>query len=83
MIADGALVWPTQAAELHLGNNTASVLLRDAPDGDYMVETKLDFDGTRGNQQAGLVLYEHDDRYFKLAHSVHAAEPQGGGSSCT
>ncbi|GGN71109.1 hypothetical protein GCM10010112_38180 [Actinoplanes lobatus] len=66
----GALVWPTQAAELHTGNNTASVLLRDAPAGDFTVETKLTFDGTRGNQQAGLVLYRNDDRYFKLAHSV-------------
>lgn len=69
-VADGSLVWPTQGAELHLANNTASVLLRDAPQGDFMVETKLDFDGTRGNQQAGLVLYETDDRYIKLAHSV-------------
>jgi hypothetical protein len=46
------------------------VLLRDAPAGDFVVETKLAFDGTRGNQQAGLVLYEHDDRYVKLAHSI-------------
>ncbi|WP_430647393.1 family 43 glycosylhydrolase [Agromyces sp. GXS1127] len=69
-VTDGALVWPTQAAELHTGNNSASVLLRDAPEGDFVVETKLDFDGTRGNQQAGLVLYEHDDRYVKLAHSI-------------
>ena len=46
------------------------MLLRDAPDGDYLVETKLTFDGTRGNQQAGLVLYEHDDRFLKLAHSM-------------
>jgi hypothetical protein len=69
-VAGGALVWPTQAAELHTGNNTASVLLRDAPTGDYVVETKLTFDGTVGNQQAGLVLYEHDNRYIKLAHSL-------------
>ncbi len=69
-VADGALVWPTQAAELHTGNNTASVLLREAPTSDFVVETKLAFDGTRGNQQAGLVLYEHDDRYLKLAHSI-------------
>lgn len=69
-VAGGALVWPTQAAELHTGNNTASVLLRDAPTGDYVVETNLTFDGTVGNQQAGLVLYEHDNRYIKLAHSL-------------
>ncbi|WP_400996563.1 family 43 glycosylhydrolase [Agromyces sp. GXQ0307] len=69
-VTSGSLVWPTQAAELHTGNNSASVLLRDAPEGDFVVETKLTFDGTRGNQQAGLVLYEHDDRYVKLAHSI-------------
>jgi arabinan endo-1,5-alpha-L-arabinosidase len=69
-LTGGALVWPTQAAELHTGTNTASVLVRDAPAGDFTVETKLTFDGTRGNQQAGLVLHQTDDRYFKLAHSV-------------
>ncbi|MEV5157639.1 hypothetical protein [Streptomyces sp. NPDC053728] len=34
----GALSRPTQDAELHLGDNTAPVLLRDAPAGDYTVE---------------------------------------------
>ncbi|MEV1175320.1 family 43 glycosylhydrolase [Nonomuraea sp. NPDC049784] len=69
-VSGGALSWPTQNAELHRGTNTASVLLRDAPEGDYTVEAKLDFAPTQGNQQAGLVLYENDDRYFKMAHSV-------------
>lgn len=68
--SDGSLVWPTQSAELFKGNNTASVLVRDAPTGDYVVETKLTFDGDRASQQAGLVLYEHDDRYLKLTHTV-------------
>lgn len=66
----GRLVWPTQAAELYTGSNTASVLLRDAPRSDYLVETKLSFDGTRASQQAGLVLYQNDDRYLKLVHSL-------------
>jgi len=69
-LEDGRLVWPTQSAELYTGNNTASVLLRDAPRSDYLVETELTFDGTRASQQAGLVLYQNDDRYLKLAHSV-------------
>jgi hypothetical protein len=55
---------------LYTGNNTASVLLRDAPTSDYLVETKVGFDGTRPSQQAGLVLYQNDDRYLKLVHSV-------------
>lgn len=70
VVEGGSLVWPTQGAELHLANNTAPVLLRDAPREDFMVETKLTFDGDRAAQQAGIVLYETDDRYLKLAHSV-------------
>lgn len=66
----GALSWPTQNAELADGDNTASVLLRDAPPGDYTVETKIDFAPAQSAQQAGLVLYENDDRYVKLVHSV-------------
>ncbi len=66
----GQLVWPTQAAELVGGTNTASVLLRPAPAGNFVVETKLQFDGAAGNQQAGLVLYENDNRFFKLTHTV-------------
>ncbi|WP_222844042.1 hypothetical protein [Cellulosimicrobium sp. CUA-896] len=71
-------MWPTQAAELHRDNNSASVLLRDAPQEDFLVETRLTFDGTRGNQQAGLVLYENDDRYLKLAHTVLPLNRKGG-----
>jgi beta-xylosidase len=69
-VAGGVLTWPTQAAELNLGTNTASVLVRAAPPGDYVVETKLQFDGTAGNQQGGLILYGTDDEYVKLVHSV-------------
>jgi regulation of enolase protein 1 (concanavalin A-like superfamily) len=65
-----ALSWPTQNAELHLGTNTASVLLRDAPRGDYTVETKLRFAPGQAAQQAGILLYENDDRWFKMVHSV-------------
>ncbi|MFF1837181.1 family 43 glycosylhydrolase [Streptomyces sp. NPDC058231] len=69
-MAGGSLTWPTQDAELHLGDNSASVLVRDAPEGDYTVETKLRFAPDRDAQQAGLVLYENDDRWLKLVHSV-------------
>ncbi len=76
--AGGDLVWPTQNAELHLGDNTASVLLRDAPDGDYTVTTKLDFDPDRPNQQAGLLLYGDDDTYFKMTHTALPLNRGGG-----
>jgi beta-xylosidase len=67
----GAYVWQTQNADLYLGSNNASVLLRDAPEGDYTVETRLGMDlGTdteRSYQQAGLVAYANDDEYAKLS----------------
>ncbi|MGW1464244.1 family 43 glycosylhydrolase [Streptomyces sp. NPDC002308] len=69
-MVNGALSWPTSNTELYLGDNTAPVLLRPAPTGDYTVETKLHFTPTTNAQQAGLVLYENDDRWFKLTHSV-------------
>ncbi|SEP90767.1 family 43 glycosylhydrolase [Streptomyces radiopugnans] len=68
----GRLVWPTQDADLHKGSNTASVLLREAPRGDYTVETRLTIDlgedTVRNYQQAGLVAYTDDDRYLRLSH---------------
>ncbi|MEU9835694.1 family 43 glycosylhydrolase [Streptosporangium sp. NPDC048047] len=64
-LRDGELRWPTQAAELNRDDNTASVLLRDVPEGDWTAETKLTIDlGTdtvRNYQQAGLIAYAGDD----------------------
>jgi len=67
----GALQFPTQAADLHESQNNASVLTTDAPDGDYMVETRVRLDvpaeGCCWNfTQAGLVIYGGDDAYLKL-----------------
>ncbi|GII00576.1 hypothetical protein Pta02_25840 [Planobispora takensis] len=71
-VTGGALRWPTQDAELNRENNTASVLLREVPEGDWTAETKLRIDlGTdsvRNYQQAGLVAYAGDDLYTKLVH---------------
>jgi len=71
-VGGGALRWPTQAADLVGTGNTASVLLRDAPAGDYIVETKLDMDlgvdTVRNYQQAGLVVYAGDDDFARLSH---------------
>ncbi|GAA1727058.1 hypothetical protein GCM10009809_23450 [Isoptericola hypogeus] len=68
-LQDGAFAFPTQAAELAGGTNTASVLRRAAPEGDYLVETRMTLGGHQVNQQAGLVLYGGDDRFVKLVHS--------------
>jgi arabinan endo-1,5-alpha-L-arabinosidase len=70
--AGGAYRWPTQAADLTRESNDASVLLRDAPEGDYTVETKLTIDlGTdtvRNFQQGGLIVYVNDDHFLRLSH---------------
>ncbi|MGC4806463.1 family 43 glycosylhydrolase [Micromonospora sp. DT233] len=70
-VSGGALRWPTQAADLTGTGNTAGVLLRDAPNGDYLVETKVTLDlgeeTVRNYQQAGLVAYVDDDRFARLA----------------
>ncbi|SEF89278.1 Beta-xylosidase [Nonomuraea solani] len=70
-VAKGALTWPVQSADLVGTGNTASVLLRDAPQGDYIVETKVTLDlgedTVRNYQQAGLVAYASDDDFARLS----------------
>ncbi|MFG3102132.1 hypothetical protein ACGFZL_16650 [Streptomyces sp. NPDC048182] len=68
--AGGELSRPTGDTELYLGGNTAPVLTRAAPAGDFTVETELHLASGPADQQAGLVLYGGDDRFFKLVHAV-------------
>ncbi len=61
----------TQAADLYVDSNNASVLLEAAPKGDYIVEAKLMLnlppEGCCFNYvQAGLVIYGNDDNFIKL-----------------
>lgn len=63
----------TQAADLFEGSNNASVLTEPAPDGPYIVETKLNLnvppEGCCFNYvQGGMVIYGDDDNFVKLAH---------------
>ncbi|MGE5462293.1 MAG: family 43 glycosylhydrolase [Syntrophothermus sp.] len=63
----------TQAADLYVDSNNASVLLESAPSGNYIVETRVRLDlpaeGCCFNYvQAGLVIYGDDDNFIKLAH---------------
>ena len=62
----------TQNADLFEDSNNASVLTEPAPNGNYMVETKLHLnvppEGCCFNYaQAGLVIYGDDDNFIKLA----------------
>jgi arabinan endo-1,5-alpha-L-arabinosidase len=72
-LTNGALRLDTAAGDLFEGSNSAPVLLRDAPGGDYIVETKLTLnlppEGCCFNYvQAGLVIYGGDDNYLRLMH---------------
>jgi arabinan endo-1,5-alpha-L-arabinosidase len=71
-VVAGELIWPTSPGDLFKASNTAPVLLRDAPAGEYTVETSLEIDlGTdtvRNFQQAGLVVYVHDDLLLRFTH---------------
>ncbi len=72
-VETGELRIATSASELHENANSAPVLLRPAPEGDFVVESALRFDvpasgGGHDYAQAGLVLYADDDRYLKLVH---------------
>jgi arabinan endo-1,5-alpha-L-arabinosidase len=77
--ANGASVWggnfnfQAQKADLHTDSNNASVLVEDAPAGDYVVTTRVHLnlppEGCCHNYtQAGLVIYGGDDRFIKLVH---------------
>jgi arabinan endo-1,5-alpha-L-arabinosidase len=69
-LAGGRLNWPTQRDDLVGPDNTASVLLRNAPAGYWTAQTKLTLDlGTdeiRNYQQAGLIVYVNDDLFVRL-----------------
>ena len=74
-VSDGRLRWPVQRADLYVDSNTASVLVRDAPNRDYVVETKVRLSGLPTDPpccynyaQAGLVLYGDDDNFIKLTN---------------
>jgi arabinan endo-1,5-alpha-L-arabinosidase len=61
----------TQDADLFVDSNNASVLLESAPNGNYVVETRVRInlppEGCCFNYvQAGLVIYGDDNNYLKL-----------------
>lgn len=70
-VADGRLNWPVEGSDLVGANNTAGVLLRDPPAGNWIAETKvtlpLGTDEVRNFQQAGLVAYQSDDDFARLS----------------
>lgn len=73
-VEGGVFRFATQAADLFVGNNSASILTQAAPRGNYVVETRVRLDvpaeGCCFNfVQAGLVVYGGDDNYVKLVNA--------------
>ena len=73
-VSGGSFRFDTQAGDLFVDSNTASVLTRPAPVGDYVVETRVRLsvpdDGKIYNfRQAGLVVYGDDDNFIKLVNA--------------
>jgi arabinan endo-1,5-alpha-L-arabinosidase len=71
-VSGGLLRWKVEHTDLYVDSNTASVLVRDAPAKDYVVETKVRLSGLPDEgccynfAQAGLVIYGDDDNFVKL-----------------
>ncbi len=72
-LGEGSLRVDTDAGDLANDSDDAPVLTQAAPERDYVVQTAVRLDvpaeGCCHNfVQAGLVLYDGDDRYLKLTH---------------
>ncbi|MBP7146243.1 MAG: family 43 glycosylhydrolase [Acidobacteria bacterium] len=72
-LGEGSLRLDTYG-ELHGSSDSASVLLEDAPPGEWLVETRMYLDVPADGcchdyAQAGLVIYRDDDNYIKLVHA--------------
>jgi arabinan endo-1,5-alpha-L-arabinosidase len=78
-LAGGQLAWPVEDTDLTgprdeaagTGND-AGLLLQDAPDGDWTIETKLAIDlgvdDIRNYEQGGLVVLVDEDHFVRLSH---------------
>ncbi len=70
-VAGGELRWPVQGADLTGPGGTAGVLLRAAPRGNWIAETRVELDlgedTVRNFQQAGLIAYVGDDHFARLS----------------
>jgi hypothetical protein len=72
VVAGGNLTWPTENGDTVGPGGNAPLLLRDAPEGNYVAETTCTIDlGTdtiRNYQQCGIVAYVNDDLFLRLSH---------------
>jgi arabinan endo-1,5-alpha-L-arabinosidase len=63
----GTLTIDAVDGDLYQTTNTAgNLLVERAPSGDFVAETKVALQPDRNYEQAGLLLYQDDDHYFRL-----------------
>ena len=64
------LNWPLKSVDIVGTANTGALLLRDAPHGDWIAETKFTLNlgsvTQRNFQQAGLIVHQSDDNFARL-----------------
>lgn len=70
-VTNGSLVWPLKPVDIVGTTNTGALLLRDAPEGDWVATVKFTLDlgsGTnnRNFQQAGLIIHNGDNDFARL-----------------
>jgi len=74
-VADGVLAVDIQVGDLYVDTNNASVLTRDAPNGDYVVEIAVaqdvpdDPECCYNYAQGGVLVYEDEDNFVKLTNT--------------
>ena len=71
----GALVIPADLGDLWEGlNDTRNSLFRNLPATWSSVRVRLDFAPTQNYQQAGLVVYDHDDHYVHITRMFNGSQ---------
>ncbi|MDA8303188.1 MAG: DUF1349 domain-containing protein, partial [Actinomycetota bacterium] len=69
----GTLTIDTAPGDLYeTANDAQNLLLEPAPAGNFIAETKVALDPSKNYQQAGLLLYQGDDHYFRLVGESNA-----------
>src|SRR6202008_1022208 len=74
-VADGALVITSQNGDLQANTNTAKNLVLQDVNGDWTMESKLTFSRplAGNNEQGGIIAYNSDQNYVKLAWEMASA----------
>lgn len=49
-------------------NNLPNIFLKDAPEGDFVITAKVTAPVRRNYQQAGLLLWQNEDNFFRIGH---------------